>query len=209
MYYMQSLNLNWLDILIIVVLALGAFSGYKRGLILTIFNTLEVIAAIFVARLITGPIATFLIEHTRIYDKILEKVTDKIGTLNSIIITAFRLANLDRGTASQALAGSVISLIVFLAVFVIALIGLSFLKNILKAIADKTPIGAIDKLAGMVVGLVMSMIFIFVFFAVTAPFSGVAANETVLLDAIGTSRLARYFYLYNPIIPWIENINVI
>lgn len=198
---MESLNLNWLDIAIILVLALGAFSGYKRGLIVTIFNTLGVIAAIVVAKFITGPISTYLIEHTRLYDKILEKVTEKIGTLKPITMTAFKLADLDRGTAAEILAGSVMSIIVFLAAFLIALIALSLLKHTLKAIADKTPVGAVDKLAGMLIGLVMALILIFVFFAVTAPFSGVAANGTVILDAISTSRLARYFYLYNPIIP--------
>jgi uncharacterized membrane protein required for colicin V production len=206
---LESLNLNWLDIVIILVLALGAFMGYKRGLIVTVFNTLGVIAAIIVAKFITNPISAYLIEHTKLYDKILEKIMEKVGTLKPITMAAFKLADVENGTAAEILARSVMSVIVFLAAFLIALIALSFLKHTLKSIADKTPIGAIDKLAGMVIGFVMALIFIFVFFAITAPFSGVAANETALLDAIRTSRLAWYFYLYNPIIPWMENINSI
>lgn len=206
---MESLSLNWLDIAIILVLALGAFIGYKRGLILTIFNTLGVIVAIIAARFITNPISTYLIEHTSIYEKILEKVTEKMGTLKPITLTAFKLIDLDRGTAAEVLAGSVMSVIVFLAAFLICLIAVSLLKHTLKAIADKTPVGDIDKLAGMLIGLVMALIFIFVFFAVVAPFSGVVANGTVILDAISTSQLSKYFYLYNPIIPWIENTNSI
>lgn len=198
---MESLNLNWLDIAIILVLALGAISGYKRGLIVTIFNTLGVIAAIIAARFISNLISTYLIEHTRLYDIILEKVIEKMETIKPITITAFKLVNLDRGTAAEVLAGSIMNIIVFLIAFIIALIALSLLKNTLKAIADKTPVGAVDKLAGMFIGLVMALIFVFVFFAVAAPFSGLAANGTVILDAISTSRLARYFYLYNPIIP--------
>lgn len=197
---MESLNLNWLDIAIILVLALGAISGYKRGLIVTIFNTLGVIAAIIAARFISNLISTYLIEHTRLYDIILEKVIEKMETIKPITITAFKLVNLDRGTAAEVLAGSIMNIIVFLIAFIIALIALSLLKNTLKAIADKTPVGAVDKLAGMFIGLVMALIFVFVFFAVAAPFSGLAANGTVILDAISTSRLARYFYLYNPII---------
>jgi len=198
---LESLNLNWLDIAIILVLALGAISGYKRGLIVTIFNTLGVIAAIIAARFISNLISTYLIEHTRLYDIILEKVIEKMETIKPITITAFKLVNLDRGTAAEVLAGSIMNIIVFLIAFIIALIALSLLKNTLKAIADKTPVGAVDKLAGMFIGLVMALIFVFVFFAVAAPFSGLAANGTVILDAISTSRLARYFYLYNPIIP--------
>lgn len=206
---MQNLNLNWLDIVIILILALGAYTGYRRGFIVTIFNTVGVVAALILARFITNPISAYLVEHTKLYDSILGKITEKIGTLNPMTMTAFKLVNIEDGAAAEVLATSVMSALVFLVAFLAAIIILSIVKHTLKAIADKTPVGAIDKLAGMAIGLVMALVFIFVFFAITAPFSGVAANGTVILDAIKTSRLAWYFYLYNPIIPWLENIKII
>ncbi len=206
---MEGLNLNWLDIVIILVLAFGSYIGYRRGLIVTIFNTVGLIAALIVAKLVTNPVAAYLTENTKLYDKILEKVTDKIGTINPMTMTVYKLVNVESKTAAEALAGTVMSVMVFLAVFLVALIALSLVKHTLKAIADKTPIGAIDKLVGMVIGFVMSAIFIFVFFAVTAPFSGVAVSGTVLIDAIGSSYLAKYFFLYDPIIPWLEGMKTI
>ena len=53
-------SLSWVDLAIIVVLAVGVFAGFTQGTIVYVLNTLALLVAFVVAAQLTGPILDLL-----------------------------------------------------------------------------------------------------------------------------------------------------
>jgi len=109
--------LSTADILILVILILGAYSGYKKGLILELIAILAFILAI---------IGGFKLLHIGM--EYVSKVYDGFGTL--------------------------LPFVAFLVLFILILIVVHTAGDILKKIIDWTPLGAVDNLAGAIIGVI-------------------------------------------------------
>ena len=70
--YFFSWGFNWVDYTIIGIIFLSAFVGYARGLIRAVFSLVGYIAAVICSVLFAEPVASFIMEKTRISDKIAE-----------------------------------------------------------------------------------------------------------------------------------------
>ncbi|GEM_PF-5047901 len=66
--------MNWLDILIIIIIGLGAFKGFVRGLIGSFFGLAAFIASWGLAAFYTSDVVQFLKENTNWSEKIVDKV---------------------------------------------------------------------------------------------------------------------------------------
>ena len=56
-----------IDIVVIAILALSIFFGYKRGLIKVIFNLCAFLVALILTFILYKPVASFVIENTDLY----------------------------------------------------------------------------------------------------------------------------------------------
>lgn len=66
--------LNWVDIVLVVIVLISAFVGYKRGFINTLFRLISFLLAVILALLFYKPLATYLTEHTTIASWMQEKI---------------------------------------------------------------------------------------------------------------------------------------
>jgi uncharacterized membrane protein required for colicin V production len=206
---MMIAGFNWLDALIILILLIGAADGYAKGLIVSLFNIAGFYISLMITRYFSSPLTDFIISHVPVYNSINAAVTGRIKTLNPLTITTFKLFGLETDTAASVASRTIVNAISFIILFFTVLIVMNIIRDILKITVHSTSLKPIDKLGGIAFGFIGSVLFIFVVFAVATPFIGVFSKGTMIIDAIGTSRLAKYFYLYNFIIPWLEGLNKI
>ena len=73
------------DVIILVIIALSVFIGYKRGLIKCAINVLSFFIAIIVVILLTTPISNFIINNTKIDDNIKTTISEKINKSQTTI----------------------------------------------------------------------------------------------------------------------------
>ena len=66
---------NIIDIIVILIIAVSVFIGYKKGFVKTVINLLSFFVAIGVALMFYKPMAVILTENTTIDDWIIEHVT--------------------------------------------------------------------------------------------------------------------------------------
>lgn len=76
------MSFNWLFLVVLVVILLFAFAGYKRGLIKVAYSLFSLVLTIALSLAITPFIEDFLLEKTALYD------TVKEGFLNGLEQTA-------------------------------------------------------------------------------------------------------------------------
>jgi uncharacterized membrane protein required for colicin V production len=210
-YYIKGWGtlLNWLDITILVVFLIVSLDGMMKGFIFSFFNIIGVFVSLFIARYFTAALAGFIIKNTGIFEGLKLAFEKRISTLNPATLSLLNLLNLKGGKIEEALTYIFINIACFLFIFFLCTILINLFRDTLKRIVKKTPVKYLDKLGGLGIGAIKGALLIFVFFAVVTPLIGLMPQSSELVTAIGTSKLAKYFYLYNFIIPWMQKITYI
>ena len=72
-----------LDLIIIAVIALITFLGYKKGIIKVAFNLISFVLAILLSIVLYRPISNFVINHTPLYDKIEDTIEERLSSSNT------------------------------------------------------------------------------------------------------------------------------
>ena len=159
-----------IDIVIVAIIALCLFLGYRRGLTGSLLKILSFVLAIVIAFILFKPVSNLVINHTNWDDSlktsIEQFITEKTSTpeekssLPQVIVdyideTMAQSVNEAKEVAIENTAQSVTNLIVnagvWIAVFIIARILLIFIKFITALIAKLPVIKQFDKLGGILI----------------------------------------------------------
>jgi uncharacterized membrane protein required for colicin V production len=200
----SSFSLNWLDIVIIIVLFLGVFIGYTKGLIESVLDIAGVFIALIGAKYLTAPVSAFVINNTHFLDSIKAVLDKKIASGGINVYIIFKLFKNPPDT--KIISAFIISIICFVALFFLINILLKVIKRLLKVTFSHTPLKSLDRLGGAAIGLAIASVLIYIFFAAVTPLTGVIPSDKGLALAINDSQFAKYFYLYNFIIPWLQKL---
>lgn len=161
-----------LDIILIIILLLGAYRGFQKGLVVELFGLLAFILAIFVGVIMMEVGTEFLLRYIQGYEKLLPYLA-------------------------------------FLLIFILVILTMKFLAWLLKRGLNLTPLGAVDNLAGAILGIlkwslgISFMFWLFSIFGLEFPSS--ATSDTFLYPIVAS--LAPLFLDYvNTIIPFTKEI---
>lgn len=199
-------RMNWLDYLIILVYIIGLLRGYGKGIIKNVFNIVSMFVALVLSWYFTMPAVKFLVENTNIYANTRKVMQGRITKLDPITIDAFKLFDLSGKETIDMLSRTVLNAGCFIGIFIVLSIVIAVVRNIMSDIIKHGPLSWVDKTVGACLGVFFVTVLMFVFFAIAPTFAGLLKQGDILINAIGTSKLAKYFYLYNFMIPLIENI---
>lgn len=213
----------FLDIIVIALILLSTFLGYKKGLIGVAFKIVSFIIAIIITLILYKPVANIIIEHTTwdetientIYEKLSgtkieegEKIdkdqTDLPGVvvnyINDGIETTVKQAqeNISQIIAKN-LTQSIIQILTMLIIFTITRLILLFAKVILEAVAELPVVKQFNEMGGILYGILRGIILIFVLLAI-ASFILPMINQTILLECIEHSILTKFLYNHNIIL---------
>lgn len=200
------MGLNWLDIAIIILIIVTCIVGMNKGFVNSCFNIIGVFISLFLAKILTLSVSKFIIDSTTIYDSLKSLFEKRVGSLSKASLSLLQLLNIKDAAIGETLTIIFINIACFICIFLISSIFINIFRNSLGRIIKMTPIKYLDKLGGAAIGLIEAGVLIFVFFAVITPLLGLLPQSNELVTAIGTSKLAKYFYMYNFIIPWMQKI---
>lgn len=213
----------FLDLIIIALILLSTFLGYKKGLIGVAFKIVSFIIAIIITLILYRPVANLIIEHTTwdetientIYEKLSgtqieegEKInkdeTDLPGVvvnyINDGIETTVKQAqeNVSQIVAKN-LTQSIIQILTMLIIFAITRLLLLFAKVILEAVAELPIVKQFNEMGGILYGILRGLILVFLLLAI-ASFILPMINQTILLEYIEHSILTKFLYNHNIIL---------
>lgn len=213
----------FLDLIIIAIILLSTFLGYKKGLIGVAFKIVSFIIAIIITLILYKPVSNIIIEktswddaiETKIYNtiagtnveegqKISKEETDLPGVvvnyINDGIETTLKETKQNVAeVVSKNLTQSVIQIITMIALFIITRIVLIFAKVILEAVAELPLIKQFNETGGIIYGILRGLIMIFALLAV-ASFILPMINQTAILSSIEQSFITKFLYNHNVIL---------
>ena len=72
------MSMNWVLICVIGILAISAYTGWKKGVIRIVVSLLSLVATILLTIVLSPSIATLLKENTSVYDTLESKIYSSI-----------------------------------------------------------------------------------------------------------------------------------
>lgn len=200
--------MNYLiDIILLLIIALSTFIGYKKGLIKIAFKLVSFILAIVISIVLYRPISNFIINYTPI-DNILEETIESRLSSSSItkeetnnIISNYysNVKNASIGIVSQSIAKTIINIGCMLLVFIISNIILLFFRFSGDLIAKLPLIKQCNSVGGFLYGLLVGFVLIYVVLAIVAILSPVL-NINNFIKVINSSIITNIMYNNNIIL---------
>lgn len=195
-----------IDAIILALIALFTFIGYKQGLIKSALKILTFFIAIIISMVIYKPLASIIIKNTTIDESIKnvivgeilqeemsqEEIRDKKFLIHSSIIDT---ANKTIEEIGQNFAVKIIEICTFLILFIVTRVILMFI-SILSTLITKLPIiKQIDKTGGTIYGVLKGLFIVWSILAIISLISPLLKPE--FLQIIEDSIICMLLYKYN------------
>ncbi len=202
-----------LDIIILVIMTMSIFLGYKKGLIRVAVKLFAFLIALVVAFVFYKPVSNLIIENTQIDQKIksiiIENGTQELEEKNendqSNFIDSMQeyVSNAVTQTqneivenAAEQISTRVINVAVLIGLFIITRLLLVVLVLISDLITSLPIIKQFNELGGVIYGTIRGLLLIYVVLAIAFFVVSITANN-VVVETINNSFITEFMYENN------------
>lgn len=196
-----------IDIVLILIILLSAFLGYKKGLVVLGAGLFAGIIAIILTLVLYRPISNAIIDNTQLDEKlaqvILEKGvnlidTNKKDSSNEYVKAATdgvtdQIKNETLPAASQGLAVNIINILVPIALYFVLKIVLSIIIKLLDIVAKLPILKQFNEIGGIIYGLLRGAIIIIIMIALLNVYIKMNVNMD-LEEKIQQTHITKFVY---------------
>lgn len=223
---------NFVDIIIVVSLAISFFYGFKRGLIMGLFELIGVILSFFISYNYSYIIRDILMNSTGIFGYLKDNVSDRLmhifesqavvdlggifkgfeklpfdiqKLLNDYIFKEVVNENVYNyiENLSERIAGIFVFIISFAITFLVVYLVLMIAANILNTMFKAPVLNTANKLFGGGFGIIKSILLLYIFFAIASPFISMSKPDNLVTTTILESKSSEFFYENNIILNYL------
>ena len=163
-----------LDLIVILLIALISFIGYKKGLIKVAFKIVSFFLAILISIILYKPVSNLIINHTPLCSKIESSVSNRLSSSNitkeetdNLLSNYYNVGkNATISLIAKDVSVSIVNIAVILIIFILSRIVLGLFKLSGDLIAKLPLIKQVNHLGGFLYGLIKSFIIIYGIFAI-------------------------------------------
>lgn len=200
--------MNYLiDVIILLIIAITTFIGYKKGLIKIAFKLVSFILAIVISIVLYKPISNFVINYTPIDNILEETIESRLSSssitneeTNNIIANYYsNVKNASISIVSQNIAKTIVNIACMLLVFILSNIVLLLFRFSGDLIAKLPLIKQCNSVGGFIYGLLEGFILIYVFLAIVAILAPIF-DINKFINIINSSIITNIMYNNNIIL---------
>lgn len=211
-----------IDLIVIAILALSIFLGYKKGLIGVAFKILSFLIAIIITLILYRPVSSFIMNNTNFAKNIENIIVQKlssaeiengeikeentdlpnvvvdyinIGISNAVENTKEKIVE----TIAKELSQTVINLIVIISIFIITRLLLLFAKVLLEAVSELPIVKQFNEAGGIIYGILRGIILIYVILTIISLILPMIDKDAVL-GIINNTIITKILYNNNIIL---------
>jgi len=204
-----------LDILIVFILGINIFIGYKKGLIKLAVSLVAVLISIIITLILYKPVSNLIINNTEIDEKIEAVIIENATTSedeveenlkeeknyneiiekyvqDTVIETKDNIVESAAGTLSI----KIINIAVMILIFLITRIILILLVFIADAIAKLPILKQFNKAGGIIYGVIKGLLIIYIILAIVF-FIVYVTNSTQISEIINQTFIIKFMYNQN------------
>ncbi len=196
-----------LDLIILAIIALSTFIGYKKGLIKVAFGLISFILAIALSVILYKPVSNFIIEYTPIDDYIEQNISERLDspettdeeTKNIVSNYYNNIKNATTNTIADGISKTIINVSCMIIVFVISKLILLLFRFLGDLIAKLPLIKQLNEAGGLLYGLLRGFILIYGLLALIAITSPIIDMNNIV-SAINNTIITNIMYNHNIIL---------
>ena len=197
--------MNYLiDLIVIALIALFTFIGYKKGLIKVAFGLVSFILAIVISIVLYKPVSNFIINYTPIDDNIEMAISERLDSsdtsdeeIDNFVANYFsNIKNASTPIIANTISNTIINIGCMLLVFIISKIILLFFKFIGDLISKLPLIKQVNNAGGFLYGLLKGFVIVYILLALVAILSPII-NINELVNMINNSIITNIMYNNN------------
>ena len=202
-----------IDIIVIAIIALSAFLGYKKGLVSILVSFAGMIIAIVLAFILQGPVADFLYNtpigssiEQGVTKVIEENVQEENNNDNENFITKILNSNensQDINKAAESLTKYILKGISFVGILILVFIICYILQMVLNLVFDLPLLNSVNRLGGIGLNVIKTLIKLWVLLAIISFISAIPIVKPVV-DVINDSMLVKLLYDNNFLVAIIQ-----
>lgn len=196
-----------LDLIVLAIIALSTFIGYKKGLIKVAFGLISFILAIALSVVLYKPVSNFIIEYTPIDDYIEQTISERLDspettdeeTENIVSNYYNNIKNATTNTIADGISKTIINVSCMLIVFVISKLILLLFRFLGDLIAKLPLIKQLNEAGGLLYGLLRGFILIYGLLALIAITSPIIDMNNIV-SVINNTIITNIMYNHNIIL---------
>ncbi len=212
-----------IDIIILSIILLSTYLGYRKGLIGVAFKILSFIIAILITVILFKPVTLYVINTTTIDENIENAIIEKFGSANITEQGVIDKKDLDapevlinyvnesiKNTVEQSkdaiiksvardLSINIINVIVMIGLFIITRVLLIFAKVLFEAVSELPVVKQFNEIGGIIYGILRGLLIILIILAIISLILPMI-DKTGILEIINTSFIGKLLYNNNLIL---------
>ena len=196
-----------IDIIILFIIALTTFIGYKKGLIKVAFKLVSFVLAIIISVVLYKPISSFIINKTTIDDNLETTILQRLSSSDTTkdekenIISSYYsdIKNYSTNAMARSISTTIINIGCILVVFIISNLILLLFKFSGDLIAKLPIIKQFNSAGGFLYGLIKGFVIIYIFLAIVALIAPIADINN-FIKIINSSIITNIMYNNNIIL---------
>ena len=209
-----------IDVVLILIVSLGAYLGYKKGLISVLVGFLAIIIAIILSLILQNPIANLLKSGNigkNIYDNVYQCKNDTVenrkngtedNTMYSKIINGI-ISDEQKEYQANNITMFILRGISFIITFIISFVIIFILKSVLNLVFDLPILKSINKIGGLALGTLKTIVIIYIILAAVALLSELPSSKMQFKNKIEQTNITKMMYNNNVLLKIINrNIKV-
>lgn len=218
------MSINYIDLLILILMIVSVYFGYKKGFLKTITGVLSIILSLAIAITLYQPVEEY-IKKTTVYEYVYDNVNSQLvtpdeetsqisaygaGKLNlprNFLKTMQEKVNDKRDNISETIAdfsaGSAVKIISMLLVFLVARLAILGILAIVGLIKKLPLIGWSDRMLGVLFGFVRGFLIIYLLLAVITV-SAQFKSDNFLARVVKQSEFAKIMYNNNVFLDFVH-----
>ncbi len=201
-----------IDIIIIAIVVLSIFLGYKKGLVALSIQLLSFIIAVVITFILYQPITNFIVNATgideSIQNSILEKANDVMQEDNEMSNTIVEQVKNDMlPETARTISINIITFGVVIILFLLVKIGLRFVTALANLVAKLPILKQANELGGIIYGFIRGLLLIYVILLVIN-ISGEINPENGAYKSVNETNLGKFMMQYNVLNVFMDKINI-
>ena len=197
------------DIIIVLIIGLCTYIGYRKGLIGVAFKITSFLIALIITGILFYPISQFVIQNTQIDETIQKSIQEnfvskteqeeKEDTQNpSKIITDYieEEANEGINVVALSLSQTIVRIGVAIVLFVVVRIILIFFKKFAEIIGELPIVKQFNKSGGIIYGALKGLFIVYFILAILSLIAPMISG-TAFFEQIKQSYIGSFMYNYN------------
>lgn len=201
-----------IDIVIIAIVVLSIFLGYKKGLVALSIQLFAFIIAVLITFILYQPVTNFIVNATgideAIQNAILEKANDIIqedSEMSNTIVEEVKNDMLPE--TARTISINIITFVVVILLFLIVKIGLRFVTALANVVTKLPILKQANEVGGIVYGFIRGLLIIYVILLVIN-ISGEISPQNSVYKSINETNLGKIMMEYNALNVFMDKIDI-